>query len=98
MATEPGKELLWKYVFGQCEPHEIAFVEAWLKADSENQKTLDRIRLYESMDETKGGSQLNENETMVELKEEKPFSNFIIAIIIILLVFILLFIYSFMKK
>jgi hypothetical protein len=98
MATEPGKELLWKYAFGQCEPHEISFVEAWLKSDPENQKVLDRIRLYESIDEAKGGSQLDGNEKMVELKEEKQYANFVIAIIIILIVFILLFIYSLIKN
>ena len=97
MATEPGKELLWKYSFGQCEPYEIAFVEAWLKADPENQKLLDRIKLYESIHESSGGSMLTEGEQLEAIKVHKPYAGFFLAFLIIILVFILLTIYSMIK-
>ncbi len=98
MAIEPGKELLWKYVAGQCESSEIAFVESWLKADPENQKELDRIRLYMSLQETNGDSLKIEKEKLVELKEKKPYRDYLLALILIIMVFILLALYSIMKN
>lgn len=98
MAIEPGKELLWKYVSGLCDPNEVAFVETWVRSDPENQKELDRIRLYMSMQESNGDSLPEDKQNMVELKEEKPYRGYLLALVLIVLVFVLLGIYYLLKN
>jgi hypothetical protein len=98
MAVEPGKELLWKYVSGLCDPNEVAFVETWLKSNPDHQKELDRIRLYMSMQESNGDSTKHNKEDMVNVKEEKPYQGYVVALLLIVLVFVLLGIYSLLKK
>ncbi len=98
MATEPGKELLWKYAFGKCEKHELAFVEEWLNADLENRKTLERIKLYDAISESKGGSSMRSDESFQELKEDSPYKEYYLAFGIMILVFILLSLIYFLKK
>ena len=98
MAIEPGKELLWKYVSGLCDPNEVAFVETWLKSNPEHQKELDRIRLYMSMQDSNGDSAKQDKVDMVNVKEEKPYQGYVVALVLIVLVFVLLGIYSWVKN
>lgn len=98
MALEPGKELLWKYAFGQCDAAEIAFVENWLKENPENQKELERIQFYQSIQDSENGSGMKAMEKRGEITEDKPYKAYVLPLLIIILVFILLFIYSLIKK
>jgi ferric-dicitrate binding protein FerR (iron transport regulator) len=98
MTVEPGKELLWKYVSGLCDPNEVAFVETWLNSNPEHQKELDRIRLYMSMQDSNGDSAKHEKEKMADVKEEKPYVGYFVALVLIVLVFVLLGIFRWIKN
>ena len=99
MAIEPGKELLWKYISGQCDPHEVAFVDSWIASDPENEKTLERLRMYKTITKSNGeknDQESNEQESMEE--EESILSTYLPAMILIFMIFILLTLYLVIKN
>jgi hypothetical protein len=98
MAIEPGKELLWKYISGHCDPHEVEFVNSWLQSDPENEKTLERLRLYQTISKSNGEKNETQTDDTGQIEEESILSTYLPAIILIFLVFILLSLYFFIKN
>ncbi len=98
MSVEPGKELLWKYISGLCDPHEVAFVDSWLKSNPENEKTLERLRMYQNVAKTNGANPNHSDDNMNSIEEESVLSTYLPAIILIFLIFILLSLYFVIKN
>lgn len=97
MAIEPSDELIWKYLTGQCDAAEISFLENWLNSNPEHLKKLDRIRLYQSLQQ-KDINQAGKDELHQEPDEyEKSFSKYHLAAVLILIVFVLLVLFKYLS-
>lgn len=95
MSIEPGEELLWKYINGDCTPSEISFIESWINSSNENKGKFERIRFYLNTihSENSESENLNRNNAF----ESK--GNYKLAIVIIILVLLMLgFFYAIKNK
>ncbi|MBK8955469.1 MAG: hypothetical protein IPM34_07935 [Saprospiraceae bacterium] len=95
MGQEPDKELIWKYLDGNCDPGEKNYLENLLKNDPGFKQRFERLKTYR---EFLKNSEENQSGFIPESTPEgREFNPFLWAGVVILLVLLLLWIYSWIK-
>ncbi|MCC6752642.1 MAG: hypothetical protein IT266_01520 [Saprospiraceae bacterium] len=96
MAYEPDKELVWKYLNGNCSESERSYVESLIEHDPEVRKLWERMRNYHP--EGNGASNRGEPDAAVEKDSQPRGTSYWLAAVLILLAILLLALFRLLKS
>ena len=96
MAYEPDKELVWKYLNGNCTKNERSYVESLIEHDPEIRALWERIRNYRPVGN--GDSGKLETHPTGEMVKQARGSTYLVAAVLIMLSILLLALFRLLKS